>query len=74
MHDDEPMWNCGCGLLVDGAWHCPDCGSCHPSGCGFDHDEDDEHDEDCEPADPSEQGLFEREVWDALGPPAADED
>lgn len=38
--DDEPLWNCGCGLLVDGLLHCPSCGACAPWGCGGDHDDD----------------------------------
>jgi hypothetical protein len=40
--DDTPLWNCGCGLLVDGSLHCPDCGACAPWGCGMDHDDEDE--------------------------------
>lgn len=35
--DSPPLWNCGCGLLVDGDWHCPSCGACPPWGCDIDH-------------------------------------
>lgn len=32
--DDEPvLWNCNCGMLVDGYDHCPVCGSAPPWGC-----------------------------------------
>jgi hypothetical protein len=43
--DDQPMWNCGCGVRNDGALHCPACGSCAPWGCGMDHEEDEDGDE-----------------------------
>lgn len=70
--DDEPLWNCGCGMLVDGTLHCPACGACAPWGCGSDHE--DEDDPDDFEAEPWEQGLYEREMQDALGPPLNDHD
>ncbi len=37
--EDNCMWSCVCGLLVDGQLHCPSCNSCCPWGCGIDHEE-----------------------------------
>jgi hypothetical protein len=70
--DDEPMWNCPCGEFVDGDHHCPRCGGCQPWGCGGDmHDGDEDREYE---VDFSEEGLFERDMEDALGPPLPDEE
>jgi hypothetical protein len=39
---EEILWNCGCGLLVDGSEQCPSCGSWAPWISGSDHDDEDE--------------------------------
>ena len=44
--DDEPMWICGCGELVESAFHCPKCGMEPPWGCDCGlHDPEDEPDD-----------------------------
>lgn len=66
LRDDPGSWICWCGDYVGGDHHCDSCGACPPwGGCDCLDEEGDGSVDEC---DPSEQGLWEREMDDALGP------